>query len=272
MDSNAPGSGTAPDGFAAQGAPQHEREALRAGVAGVSVPVPLGRVRWLIVLGGLVAGLVAFGIGEATSQLIPPDTVEMNVMGGRSTVLSRSTPRVVTRSGALAFGILGACLGGCLGIAGGLARRSASAAMIWGSVGSVLGLTLGAGLSFALFPSYFWARDNYSLDELIASIALHGLIWAPLGGAAGLALALGLGERQLCGRALAAGLMGALLGAVAYDLIGALLFPLARTADPVAATALNRLVSRLMVSLATALFVSLSLSEPRSGRSAPDLR
>ena len=244
----------------------------RGPARGVSVPVPLGRVRWLAALGGLVAGLVAFGTGEATSQLIPPETVHLNVMGSRSTILSRSTPRVVTRSGALASGILGACLGGCLGMAGGLARRSASAAMIWGSVGSVLGLTLGAGLSFALFPSFCWARDNYQLHELIASIALHGLIWVPLGAAAGLALALGLGKRQLCGRALAAGLTGALLGAVAYDLIGALLFPLARTADPLAETSLNRLISRLLVSLATAFLVSLSLSEPRSGRPAPDPR
>jgi hypothetical protein len=120
MGSNAPGHGTAPDGFAAQDAPRHEHGALRAGV---SVPVRLGRVRWLAALGGLVAGLAAFGIGEATSELIPPETVHQNVIGSRTTIITRNTPRVVTRSGALASGKLGACLGGCLGMAGGLARR-----------------------------------------------------------------------------------------------------------------------------------------------------
>ncbi len=269
MDSNAPGPGTAPDDFAARDAQRHELGALHAAV---SVPARLGRMRWFVAIGGLAAGLAAFGIGEATSELIPPDTVHMRVQGGISTTLSRSTPRVVTLNGALASGILGACLGGCLGIAGGLARRSARAAMIWGSVGAVLGLTLGAGLSFAVYPLYFWAGARYSLDEMIGSIALHGLILAPLGAAAGLALALGFGERRFAGRSLAAGLMGALLGAVAFDLIGALLFPMVRTADPVAETWSVRLTARLLVSLATAFLVILNLCEPRSGRPAHDPR
>jgi hypothetical protein len=229
-------------------------------------------MRWVVALGGLVAGLAAFGIGEATSELIPPETVLRRVQGGTATTLSRSTPRVVTRNGARTSGILGACLGGCLGIAGGVAGRSARAAMIWGSVGAVLGLTLGVGLSFAVYPLYFWAGTRYSLDEMIGSIALHSLIWAPLGAAAGLAFALGFGERRLVGRTLAAGLMGALLGAVALDLIGALLFPMVRTADPVAETWSVRLTARLLVSLTTALFVILNLCEPRSGRLAHDPR
>jgi len=236
----------------------------------MSVPVWLGRVRWFAALGGLVAGLAACGIGEATSELIPPETVQVRVQGGTATRLSRSTPRVVTRSGALAFGILGACLGGCLGMAGGLARQSSSAAMIWGLFGAVLGMTLGAGLSFAVFPLFFWLQLHHPLDEMIASITLHGLSWAPLGAAAGLALALGLGERQFGGRTLVAGFMGALLGAVAFDLIGAFLFPLARTADPVAETWSMRLIARLLVSVATVFLVLLNLSEPRSGLPVPD--
>ena len=226
-------------------------------------------MRWLVAVAGLVAGLAAFGIGEATSELVPPETVQQKVQGGTTTSLSRSTPRVVTRSGALAFGILGACLGGCLGIAGGLARRSASAAIVSGLSGAVLGLALGTGFSFAAFALYYWADDHYVLDEMVKSVVLHGLIWAPLGAAAGLALAFGLGDRRLGGRTLAAGLLGALMGAVAFDLIAAIVFPMVRTADPAAETWLVRLTARLLVSLATALLVILNLPGPRFGRSAP---
>ena len=59
-----------------------------------------------------------------------------------------------TRSRALIFGVLGVCLEGFLGIAVGLARRSASALVVAGLVGSILGLALAAGASFAVL-SFF---------------------------------------------------------------------------------------------------------------------
>ncbi len=269
VDSNAPEPGTANESSGVQDAPRQEHGTPHSGLL---VTWRLGQMRWLVILGGLVAGLAAFAIGEATSELIPPESVQLAVQGGTAKGLSRATPRAVTRSSALASGILGACLAGCLGAAGGLARRSGAAAMTWGSFGAVLGLALGAGFSLGVFPLFYWVHDHYTLDDMIESVALHGMIWAPLGAVAGLAFGLGLGKGRLVGRTLAAGLMGALLGAVAFDVLGALFFPLARTADPLTETWWIRLISRLLVSLATALLVALSLSEPRSRRSTPDLQ
>ncbi len=259
MDADQPTAGAAPEALTPPGPSQDQS-------AAAIDPALLFRVKWLAALGALVAGLIAFGLDKATAELIPGETVHLNVMGHGSTAVSRNTPGVIKKSEALASGLLGACLCGFLGKAGGLARRSTPAAILWGLLGAVLGLVLGAGLSFVVFPAFFWARAHDLEQEIILSLGLHGLIWSPLGAAAGLLLAFGLGRPRHCGRTLVAGLMGALLGAVAYDLIMALLFPLARTADPTVETWITLLTSRLLVSLGTALLVILILPGPASDR------
>ena len=80
----------------------------------------LGRMRGLLAVGGLLAGLLAFGAGEAVYDLIPAASVTQHALG-----LTKVSPTVATetvaeaRNGALAFGVLGLFLGGCLGLAGG---------------------------------------------------------------------------------------------------------------------------------------------------------
>ena len=44
----------------------------------------LDRARWLVALAGLVAGLAAFGIGEATYKVIAAKLVEVQHLGHRS--------------------------------------------------------------------------------------------------------------------------------------------------------------------------------------------
>ena len=222
------------------------------------------RERWLVALGGVLAGLAAFGIGEATSDLIPPEPEQYNFMGEMRWTATKDSPRVRSRVAALSFGVLGACLGGSLGIAGGLARRpvSATAPATGGLLGAVVGAALGAGTSLALVPRlldlYFGHKDL----EILTGMFSHGVIWGPLGAAAGLAFAVGLGERRLTGRALTAGLAGAVLGTVAFDLVGALAFPLARTDGLFSLTWPTRLMARLMVSLGTAAAIVLVLPDP----------
>jgi len=80
-------------------------------------------------------------------------------------------------------------------------------------------------------------------------------------GRGGLAFAIGLGERRLPGRALLAGLAGAVLGTIAFDVVRALAFPLAKT------DALFSLTwpTRLLVSLGTAAALALSLPPTGQG-------
>ena len=87
---------------------------------------------------------------------------------------------------------------------------------------------------------------------MIIGMLMHGVIWGPLGAAAGLAIAIGMGEPRLIGRAMVAGLVGAVVGGVAFDLVGAFAFPLAKTDSPISQTWATRLLARLLVTVGTA--------------------
>jgi hypothetical protein len=77
------------------------------------------RERWLVALGGVLAGLAAFGIGEATYQIFQTVLVEQSLQGTKIWVPSlATTSAAVAKNGALAIGTLGVCLGLCLGAAG----------------------------------------------------------------------------------------------------------------------------------------------------------
>src|SRR5271169_2842084 len=89
----------------------------------------LGRARWLVALGGFLAGLISFGIGEPIHNVIPIKLVLQNIMmtGQKAMLPSLDTENeAMAQNAALAFGLLGLCLGAFLGIAGGLARPSAA--------------------------------------------------------------------------------------------------------------------------------------------------
>ncbi len=188
--------------------------------------MPYYRVRLLIILGALLAGLVSFGIGELIYKIIPAEKVLQSVMMTNAKVMlpTQATEDVATaRNGALAFGLLGLCLAGALGIAGGLARRSTLAAIRGGLLGTVLGVALGVGLSLGLLPLCLSQQNRYSDDDLIVlivSLVTHGLIWGLLGASAGLAFTVGLEKPQQWHRALLAGLGGAVVGTVVFELAG----------------------------------------------------
>ncbi len=242
---------------------QDVREAPQSPPGTVADPGRYGRARWLAILAGLLAGLVAFGIGEATYELIPAEKVAQNLMGSIVMVGNRATNTVAdARNGAIAFGVLGLCLGGCLGIAGGLARRSGAGAVTGGLIGSLLGLALGAGISLAVLPKFISMRYDYFEYDLIIAMVMHSLIWGLLGAAAGLAFAVGLGESRSAGRSLVAGWVGAVLGALAFELIGAMVFPSANTNYPISETWPTRLMARLLVSVGAALTVALLVPGP----------
>jgi hypothetical protein len=85
-----------------------------------------------------------------------------------------------------------------------------------------------------------------------------------VGASAGLALAVGLGERHVAGHAVMAGLLGAVLGSIAFDMIGAAAFTNARTFQPISDTWPTRLLARLLVTIGTDAAVAVSLPGPRA--------
>jgi hypothetical protein len=125
-----------------------------------------------------------------------------------------------------------------------------------GLLGVFLGLALGAGASLALLPWFIKARYDFFEYDLLIAMIMHVVIWGLLGAAAGLAFAVGLGESRLGGRSLVAGLVGAVLGAMAFELIGALVFSSANTNYPISETWPTRLIARLLVTVGTAMVVA----------------
>ncbi|MHB1557964.1 MAG: hypothetical protein ACYC61_10830 [Isosphaeraceae bacterium] len=225
---------------------------------------------WRLVLAaGLVAGLAAFAAGEATYGIIPARRVMLRTIGA---VAPQVTPETQTtanvRNAALAFTLQGALLAGFLGAVGGIARRSTAAAIGAGFLGAILGAGLAAGVSLASLRAFSQALVNHSDYDMAISILMHGTIWGLTGAAAGLALAIGLGGGP---RRLAAGILlgfvGAAIGTLAFDILGAGLFPLAETGEPVSLTWPSRLAARMLVAIATAAVLS---GLPASAIHAPE--
>ena len=127
----------------------------------------------------------------------------------------------------------------------------------------IIGAGVAAGVSLATLPSFTYARLTYSDYEMAFSMVMHGGIWGLSGAVAGLAFAAGPGldDRRFLVLAPIAGFIGAVIGALAFELVGAGLFPLAYTGDPVSADWPSRLTARMLVALGTAAGVILCLPE-----------
>jgi hypothetical protein len=182
--------------------------------------------------------------------------------------LNRETALANGINGAIAFGGLGALLGLGLGLAGGLARRSLPGAALGAGVGLVLGAAAGALPSFPMMKIHWYNRHEEAvMGELAIPFALmiHAGLWCALGAAAGLAYGVGRYGRDVVGVLVATigGLIGATLGVIAFEVIGSMAFPLARTVDPFSESSLTRLLARLCVAVFTALGVLAVTRIPR---------
>ena len=244
-----------------------------------SMELPVNGARlWAFALGaGILAGLVSWLGGEACREVIKPPRHNVNSKG----LILRVTDRreeatAVAKNAGIAFVFLGAALGGGLGAAGGLARRSRRSVATAGLIGLAMGAVAAGVMSLVLLPpynAYKLRNPDEALRDLLLPLLVHAGIWSVVGVAGGLALGLGLGERGLLPQAVLGGLLGAVVAAAAYELIGAFAFPEARTAQFVSATWESRLVARLAVTLLAAIGAVLGLTSPRvqhgyhSGRS-----
>ncbi len=227
------------------------------------------RTTWLLVLAAMMAALVSWGVGETFYDVIPAQRVSQNLMGTMIMAPNMATESVATvRNGALTFGISGLCVAGFLGVAGGLARRSIPAMIAAGLPGAILGFILAAGLCLALIPKILDARDQYLEYELAILFAMHGVIWGFIGALAAFAFAIGLGQRRFMIRALLSGFVGAVMASILYGLIGAAVFPLAETSQPVSHSWKTRLLAQFLLAGMTALFLAVAARDGRRDRRA----
>jgi hypothetical protein len=203
-----------------------------------SVPVRSIAFRhWAIALtAGLLAGLLAWGIGEA--MLVPEAGYE-----NKKENIHLQADVAGIRNATISFGALGAALGLSLGIAGGLIGRSFPRAILAGLAGLLVGGGACAGLA---------NRD------ITYALIVHAGAWVGAGAAAGLAFAIGLGKWRDLPRAALAAAGAALIATVIYEFGGGILFPDALTERPVSQSWASRLLARLIVAVLVAAGVVLS--------------
>ena len=229
---------------------------------------------WALVLGAaIVAGLAAWSAGEASLNRIKP---RVHAANSRGIVLNLTGRREIALADAqnagVAFALLGASLGAGLGMAGGLVRRSGGAAVRAALVGLFAGAVACALMSLALLPAYnsYKARhpDEASRD-LILPLLVHVSIWSAAGAVGGWAFAIGLDARGPHARIALGGLAGAALGAIAYELTGAALFPTALTTQFVSLTWETRLLARLAVTVFAAVGAAIAARDVQTRPASP---
>jgi len=203
---------------------------------------------------GLLAGLAAGLAGEEVLAWLAPNMTPPSIHAPAA--LQRDHAALIHRAEikqvVLAMGLLGGFLGLALGLAGGLARRSVRRAVLAAAAGLILGTGAVVGSSFCVMPSYITNKNFYG-EGVLAPLLLHGALWVPVGAMGGLALGLGVGGWSRTARAVVGGLAGAALGTLVNEMASAVLFPLARTYQPLSDTWDSRVVARLTVALSSAV-------------------
>jgi hypothetical protein len=163
--------------------------------------------------------------------------------------------------------VLAAALGGGLGLAAGLGRRDPRAGLTAALGGALGGVVAVAATSAIAVPLFF--RYNEPDSGLLILFPVHAAILAAVGAGGGLGFGLGLGDRHRIASALLAGILGGLLGAFVFEAIYGVMYPLARTFEPIPDQWTPRVAAHLCVALCTCLVVGLSLVRGRVKASAP---
>jgi hypothetical protein len=228
-----------------------------------------GRQVGLALVAGLLAGLAAWLVGEtildAYRTVLSP---KVQREADANVALQVVRARLMCASGT--FTALGAIVGLSLGLSGGLARGSARAGVKAAIVGCVAGAIAGASVSLLVLPNFFKMYDPQSQDLVLPLLTL-GAICSSIGAASGLAFGIGLGGRDRWMKCLVGGLVGAALATVAYELVGAVAFPTARTELPVSHTYATRAMLHVLVAAFAGIGSALALGLSSTKRNARPL-
>jgi hypothetical protein len=234
---------------------------------------------WFLILAlAMLAAVAAWLVGESTHSFFKPSLAASENFRDPSG-LNREMPGVNSRNGALTYGAFGGLLGLALGMAGGLAGRSVGRAALAAVAGLILGVAAATLSSFLIMPLQWNHRnDDPATLDLLGPLLVHLGLWSATGLAAGLAFGIGsygsgpalrparlsdatlliteAGSDKSISRgfrparlveAALAGLVGAMLGTLVYEMAGALLFPHDHTADPFPGSPNARLLARICV-------------------------
>ncbi len=227
--------------------------------------VSAGRVWLLAILFAICAiAAAAFGTEKYREHHLPVKH-RSTAMGNPMVVSGPSQAKADRQNALIVFGIQGATIAGALGLAGGLAQssktRTAAGVVAGIALGALAGVCASALLHAVYFERALAAEDGLSKDMVFPSL-IRAILSGAIGLAAGLAFAVGFDLRpKRIGRIVSGAIIGGMLGALIYDVLGALVFPTDRTNNPIAQSfgarlmaigCLDLLIAGLTVSFACA--------------------
>jgi hypothetical protein len=218
---------------------------------------------------GLAAGVLAWVVGEG---ILAVETADQRFVPGNQGEIARHDDMIQQArllKATASYTALGAIVGLMLGLAGGWSRGSGRASVAAGVGGALLGGVATAAITWAALPIFL--KDVDTLNEgMLAPILMHGLFWAASGLAGGLALAIGLGCRPaMIVQAGIGGIIGALLGAAVYDIVGAIVLTTENTAMPLSEGWASRLLARMSVAVLVAVVAASMLDQRRPQPTPP---
>lgn len=223
-------------------------------------------------IGGIVAALLATPLGEILRGTFPPASTMAMINGQPTPEISKPAQAEADRKDAtLVFGLMAAILAASLGTAGAWASGQKTARLPAVGLGVLLGTAGTAAACWLLahrFLDYeYWAEDNQG-ENLLFPLLIHAGMWALAGAGGGAALAWGLGGGRIVGSGFLGGLAGAVLGATLYEVIGAVVFPTAKTSQAFAVEWLPRALAISLVCLMSAVCSAVAITDSgRKGRS-----
>lgn len=231
-------------------------------------PPTAGRLLAATLIASVLAGVLAAWL-SVVAPVIPPGTHSVQQQGGSVDLpIKEDRDLAESQNAAIQYGILGGSLGLALGLAGLLGGTGAGwkLRLLGPVLGLVNGLLLVGGLSLVLLPLVL-ARVFPEANDLPGAIAMHAGLLAMVGLAAGLAFGIGLGgDRRLGLRAILGGVIGGVVAAIGFDLLGGLLLPTSDTADPVQKTKEGIILFHSVAALTIGLGTVLSVLDARRGR------
>ncbi len=231
-----------------------------------------GRLWVAALLGAIVSGVGSWGIGELASPYLPLELEQSPGLSGPTPEMLAARARnelTRNRNDTIQYGVIGALLGLSMGVAGGMVVRSTRLAALVGVMGLVVGGAIGAGATAGVL---YWRTIHPIRDpsDLVQSSMTMAGIWGPIGLLGGLALGLGLGRKGgVLGPGLS-GCVGALL-ASGFQPVASSIFQISKPSiNLFGATAGDRLVSVLLLTIFTALAATRSATaQPRTKPISP---
>ncbi len=215
-----------------------------------------------VLVASCLAALVSWLIGETSVVQVLPQRGQF-VAAGKTVegVPPRAREHARVATTARIHLVAGTMLGMALGFLGGRFRRSPRAAILGAALGLGLGAIGGGAVSYWGLPVARRAADSIA-EEPLSALLIRASIWCVIGGSAGLALGVGMGGRSRMIRTLLGGALGGMLGAGAYELLGAFLFPLEPTNQLIPTVAPARLLALVLASTFTATVATAASGGP----------